>query len=158
GDATDVASKVCSLPSPIYFVAVCSDDPAISTRALNSVYLDAADDLFKALQVETAAAISQMQEQVHRTEIVTQAKLKQLQADLARQISSFRKTELEFQQHVARQSDLMAQARTLWLDRLTQQNQTLAGNRAELEKTKSLLAKREQLVNEIYHSRSWAFV
>src|SRR5262249_30205971 len=69
GDATDVSSRVCSLPSPIYFVAVCSDDPAISTCDLNSVYLDAADDLLKALQVETSAAIGQMQEHVRQTEL-----------------------------------------------------------------------------------------
>src|SRR5262249_31930342 len=108
GDATDVSSRVCSLPSPIYFVAVCSDDPAISTCDLNSVYLDAADDLLKALQVETSAAIGQMQEHVRQTELETQQKLKHLQAEIARQVASFRKVEADFQEHAARQSDVMA--------------------------------------------------
>ena len=158
GDATDVAGKVCSLPSPIYFVAVCSDDPAITTLDLSSVYLDSADDLLKALQMETAGAISQMQEQVHRSEIETQRQLKQMQADLARQTSNFRKAEAEFQEHVARQSDALVNARKLWFDRVTEQDKALAENRAQLAKTESLLAKREQLINGIYATRSSQFV
>ncbi|MGH7490447.1 MAG: class I SAM-dependent methyltransferase, partial [bacterium] len=147
GDATDVAAKVCSLPSPVYFVAVCSDDPAISTRELSSVYLDVTDDLLKALQEETASAIGQMQEQVHRTEIETQRQLKQMQSDLSRQISNFRKAEAEFQEHVARQSEVLANARKLWFDRLTRQDEALAENRGQLAKTESLLAKREERIN-----------
>jgi len=154
GDATDVASRVCSLPSPIYFVAVCSDDPAITARDLNSVFLDGADDLLKVLQAETAAAIGQMQEQVHRTEIETQAKLKQMRLDHERQIVAFRKVEAEFQELVARQSEVMASARKLWFERLTKQDEALAENRAQLAKTESLLRKRDELINAIYASRS----
>jgi len=47
GDPLGINRKVCSLPSPIYFVVVCSDSPLAELQAINSVYLDSHDDLLR---------------------------------------------------------------------------------------------------------------
>ena len=47
GDFEHLSRAVTNLPSPVYFVAVCSDEPLPDPYVGNSVYLDAADDLLK---------------------------------------------------------------------------------------------------------------
>src|SRR5438552_3661608 len=67
GDANRVTEQF-NLPSPIYFVAICSDDPRIEERDISSVYFDTAADLLKTLETERVHDIRQMQEQVRRIE------------------------------------------------------------------------------------------
>ncbi|OLE53168.1 MAG: hypothetical protein AUG51_14335 [Acidobacteria bacterium 13_1_20CM_3_53_8] len=47
GDPLSINRKVCSLPSPIYFVVICSDSPLAELQAVSSVYLDGNDDLMR---------------------------------------------------------------------------------------------------------------
>src|SRR5438093_4899602 len=64
GDVHRIFQNVCALPSPIYFVAVCSDSPEIEDREAASVYLDPANDLLKILQSERTNDIQRMQDQL----------------------------------------------------------------------------------------------
>jgi GT2 family glycosyltransferase/SAM-dependent methyltransferase len=68
GDATRVLERTVDLPSPIYFVAICSDDAAIETSDISSVYFDRSDDLLKSLERERVHDVQQMQDQVRRME------------------------------------------------------------------------------------------
>lgn len=45
GDDYQIEQKVCSLRTPIYFVAICSDEAANVQEAIDSVYIDSTDDL-----------------------------------------------------------------------------------------------------------------
>lgn len=52
--------EVCELPAPIYFLAVCSDDPqAVRQLGLSSVYFDRGIDLFREQVAELAQARQQ---------------------------------------------------------------------------------------------------
>lgn len=66
GDADDLAAKVCHLPSPLYFIAVCSDQELSNPDVVNSVYLDGRDDLWKRAEVERQDLFRQVQEQLAR--------------------------------------------------------------------------------------------
>ena len=89
-DNSEVSPKVCSLDSPIYFIALCSDEVISIPQSINSIYIDKSDDLFKENQVgleesqcklhQTEALLSQYQSQLHQTEIV----LVQYQSQLER--------------------------------------------------------------------------
>lgn len=50
GNFADIQRKVCLLPSPIYFIAVCSDAALPRQAAVSSVYLDREDDLMKSVE------------------------------------------------------------------------------------------------------------
>ena len=84
GDANGVTDQVCALPSPIYFVAVCSDSVKITKRDVTSVYFDRSDDLLKTLENERIQAIHQMQDQVRRTEEETLREIRQMQDQVRR--------------------------------------------------------------------------
>jgi len=62
GDANRVIDQLFDLPSPIYFVAICSDNPAIEEQDISSVYFDRSDDLLKTLETERVHDVRQMQE------------------------------------------------------------------------------------------------
>lgn len=63
GDPEQIKETVCPLPSPIYFIAVCSDSE-LSEVPLESVYLDSKDDLLKSLEAERMTHIHQLEFQV----------------------------------------------------------------------------------------------
>jgi ubiquinone/menaquinone biosynthesis C-methylase UbiE len=44
-------NQVCDLKSPIYFVAICSDELESIRKTLDSVYIDSSDDLYKLFEV-----------------------------------------------------------------------------------------------------------
>jgi GT2 family glycosyltransferase/ubiquinone/menaquinone biosynthesis C-methylase UbiE len=75
GDVHEMRPEMSALPSPIYFVAVCSDSAEIHQREDSSVYFDSSSDLFKmfeaqrqAVEAEKADSVGRMQEQVRLTE------------------------------------------------------------------------------------------
>src|SRR5829696_97432 len=63
GDAQQLTKKTGPLPSPVYFIAVCSDR-SLPETGLASVYIDGKDDLLKKLEAERLSHISQLQSQV----------------------------------------------------------------------------------------------
>jgi ubiquinone/menaquinone biosynthesis C-methylase UbiE len=47
GNVLRINRKTCDLPSPTYFVAICSDKELPDQSMMNSVYLDSEDDLLR---------------------------------------------------------------------------------------------------------------
>ena len=62
GDVGDLRQKVGALPSPIYFVALCSDDPTRLPHDPTSVYLDPVSDLLRQFETERTAAMNKFEE------------------------------------------------------------------------------------------------
>lgn len=67
GDAQQLTKKTDPLPSPVYFIAVCSDS-SLPEIELASVFLDGKDDLLKKLEAERLSHIGQLQSQLQRLE------------------------------------------------------------------------------------------
>jgi ubiquinone/menaquinone biosynthesis C-methylase UbiE len=70
-----LSQKVCSLESPIYFIAICSDVSDNLNTSLNSLYIDESDDLMKAFEQtlhHVSAALSHSQSQVRHLETVVE--------------------------------------------------------------------------------------
>lgn len=67
GDAQLLTKKIGPLPSPVYFIAVCSDS-SLRETGLTSVYIDAKDDLLNKLETERLSHINELQLQVRRLE------------------------------------------------------------------------------------------
>ena len=60
GEINDLAEKTCSLTSPVYFLAICSDQTQSVDLGLESVYIDAEDDLLGLLQDDRRRAQIQL--------------------------------------------------------------------------------------------------
>ena len=50
GEFDNLREEACSLQSPVYFVAICSDESQSIKCSVESIYIDAVDDLFKLIQ------------------------------------------------------------------------------------------------------------
>ena len=72
GNVEHVAPRLCSLPAPIYFVAVCSDKPLDKRARLNSLYVDGDDDLMRQAEDERKELFRQTQEQLAQLELAWQ--------------------------------------------------------------------------------------
>jgi ubiquinone/menaquinone biosynthesis C-methylase UbiE len=72
-DTNNIARKVCSLESPIYYVAVCSDDENNATLPIDSVYIESNEDLLKELQISYFSQLQQNQQHIETMEINTKA-------------------------------------------------------------------------------------
>jgi ubiquinone/menaquinone biosynthesis C-methylase UbiE len=71
-DGDRVNSQVCILKSPIYFLALCSDQSINIDRPLDSVYIDSLDDLMNAVDTErhhAASIIEQTRLQLDETRV-----------------------------------------------------------------------------------------
>jgi GT2 family glycosyltransferase/ubiquinone/menaquinone biosynthesis C-methylase UbiE len=100
GDVNNLNQQVCSLNSPIYFVAICSDDADKVQIDIDSIYVDKYDDLLKALQLswqqktETLLQSSQTQLQQPITALEdAQFQLQQKQIELERLESQLEQTQ-----------------------------------------------------------------
>lgn len=61
GDAEHLSQQMCRLPSPVYFVAVCSDAALPERPTLSSLYVDAQDDLLKRFEAEKLGLFKELQ-------------------------------------------------------------------------------------------------
>jgi ubiquinone/menaquinone biosynthesis C-methylase UbiE len=88
GDTDNIARKVCSLESPIYYVAVCSDDENNTTLPIDSIYIESTEDLLKELQINYFSQLQQHQQYIGRLESTAKATedlLKELQVSCVSQ-------------------------------------------------------------------------
>ena len=76
GDADSLSQQFCSLESPLYYVAVCSDTEKNLDLAIDSLYIDSSYDLFKLMQSNCHNSQSQLQQ--------TQSELERSQSELER--------------------------------------------------------------------------
>ncbi len=78
GDADNLTKQVCSLKSPIYYVAVCSDSEINIVPSIDSIYIDSSEDLWRSLQTNHQQLINKFQFELDRS----QSQLQQAQSEL----------------------------------------------------------------------------
>jgi SAM-dependent methyltransferase/glycosyltransferase involved in cell wall biosynthesis len=155
GNAERIERQVCSLEEPVYFLAVCSDHIRIAEHQITSVYLDSSDDLLKTRQAETWRVFEDLQEQVREAKRNAAQRIRDLtvrsEADLAAR-----------EQDILRQHQEVVKTRGTWRTQLAKQVELLAEAREETAVLDSLLLqvekrlrKQEELIRWIYSTRSW---
>ncbi len=110
GGVNDVKAKVCSVESPIYFVAICSDEKSILEKSISSVYIDGYDDILKSFDIQIKHSYSQVQitqvelersqSQVQNIQAIlaqTQSQLENAQAELEHFQSQLKHTQVELE-------------------------------------------------------------
>jgi ubiquinone/menaquinone biosynthesis C-methylase UbiE/septal ring factor EnvC (AmiA/AmiB activator) len=157
-DESEVNQKVCSLEAPIYFIALCSDEVTNVQPAIDSIYIDKPDDLFKENQValaefqsqlhQTKALLSQYQSQLHQTEVILmqcQSQLQHTEAVLEQSQSQLQHTEAVLEQSQSQlhetQTELeQSQSQLQHTEAVLKQSQSqLHETQAELEQSQSQL-------------------
>ncbi len=157
-DESEVNQKVCSLEAPIYFIALCSDEVTNVQPAIDSIYIDKPDDLFKENQValaefqsqlhQTKALLSQYQSQLHQTEVILmqcQSQLQHTESVLEQSQSQLQHTESVLEQSQSQlhqtQTELeQSQYQLQHTEKLLENSQSqLHDTQAELELSQSQL-------------------
>jgi GT2 family glycosyltransferase/ubiquinone/menaquinone biosynthesis C-methylase UbiE len=144
GDVAHLAPGTCTLPSPVYFVALCSDDRReVESRAFRSVYVDPGDDVLKQLGTEWLDKVRQLEAAVHNQEsILAQGEI--VLAQEAVEITRMDQERLALQEKVAGAQKTVGNLRRE-RDALTD----------ELTVQERAVAKSTQTLNQIYASRGW---
>jgi GT2 family glycosyltransferase/SAM-dependent methyltransferase len=179
GDTAEVNHHVRELPSPIYFVAACSDDPKIAELDISSVYLDRADDLMKTLEQERVHDIRQMQEQVRRTEEELRRESDEFAAarvayetQILRQTEDLNETRIchihdlrhrdaviaNRDEAIVQRDDALAQLRAQWAvseKNIREHREQIRAYERILSETQAQLGRHIEVLNWIYASRSW---
>ena len=162
-DDSEVNQKVCSLEAPIYFIAICSDEVTDVQPAIDSIYIDKPDDLFKENQValaesqsqldQTKALLSQYQSQLHQTEVILmqcQSQLQDTEAVLEESQSQLQDIEAvlgESQSQLDQTQTELAQSQS----QLDQTQTELAQSQSQLHETQAVL---EQSQSQLQHTES----
>ena len=134
GDVHQILHKICSLPSPIYFVAVCSDNPAIEERAVSSVYLDPANDLLKAFQDEKVDEIHRMQER--------------MQEYVRKTEEAMRNVRFGYETQIRRQRDELKETRAKYRVTLRERDKSITDLRVQLETAKTQIERYQAWLSE----------
>lgn len=134
GDAQQLTKKTSPLPSPVYFIAVCSDS-SLPETGLASVYLDGKDDLLKKLEAERLSYISQLQSQLRTLEETIAAERAVYDSQLKRSAGDL----VSARQRVTTQDTELQRARA----QLASFEAELAQRAAELERARAQLASNE---------------
>jgi ubiquinone/menaquinone biosynthesis C-methylase UbiE/septal ring factor EnvC (AmiA/AmiB activator) len=155
-DDSEVNQKVSSLEAPIYFIAICSDELTDVQPAIDSVYIDKPDDLFKETQValaesqsqlyQTKALLSQYQSQLHQTEVI----LMQCQSQLQDTESVLEESQSQLQDIEAVLEESQSQLHQTQIE-LAQSQSQLHETQAVLEESQSQL---HQTQTELAQSQS----
>ena len=172
GEGNRVKAHECELPSPIYFVAVCSDDARVADRDISSIYFDRADDLLKTLERERLRDVQQMQEQVRRLEEEIlrhkngyESQIAHLNEEMLAARTAY-ETELrrlaavleERDNAIAKRDDEIARLRAHWLvseKNILNYQENVRGYQRLLSEAQAQLGRHIEVLNWIYASRSW---
>ncbi len=172
GETDSVKTSFRELPSPIYFVAICSN---IVKGNISSVYLDRTDDLFKTLERERVGDVRKMQEQVRRTEEGYKAEIARLhevirsyESQAVSQLHALNDANEELRQRdaiiadrdraVLQSDDAIAQLRAHWAASEKNVRDHVANARSYeqlLSQAQTELGRHIEVLNWIYASRSW---
>ncbi|MEG4325010.1 methyltransferase domain-containing protein [Microcoleus sp. herbarium5] len=166
-DDSEVNPKVCSLEEPIYFIALCSDEVTNVQPAIDSIYIDKPDDLFKENQIalaesqsqlhQTEALLSQYQSQLHQTEVIlmqcqsqlqntesvleqSQSQLQHTEAVLEQSQSQLHETQTELKQSQSQLHETQTE--------LEQSQSQLHETQAELQQSQSQLQNTESVLEQ----------
>lgn len=133
GDSDSLSQRVCSLESPLYYVAVCSDTQKNLNLAIDSLYIDFSYDLFKLLQSNyhnsqsqfqnTQSELERSQSQLYHTQSELERSQSQLQhthSELARSQSELDRLQFQLQQTqnniLAMESSKFWKVRRIWFN------------------------------------------
>jgi ubiquinone/menaquinone biosynthesis C-methylase UbiE len=177
GEIDDLAEKTCSLKSSIYFLAICSDETQTSDFSIESVYIDADNDLLGLLQDDRKRAqiqlkkyeleLEQSQSQLHltRSELeqsqsqlhLTRSELEQSQSQLHLTLSELEQSQSQLHLTLSELEQSQSQLH-LTLSELEQSQSQLHLTRSELEQSQSQLhltrSELEQSQSQLHLTRS----
>ncbi|GAB1544999.1 hypothetical protein NUACC21_76750 [Scytonema sp. NUACC21] len=148
GSINDVSHRIYPLESPLYFIAVCSDEQPVTKHNIDSIYIDGSDDIFKKFYTELQklyaerqqflASLEQMQRHVQHTQVEferSQLELQQVHAELGRSHLQLQQKQVELEQ-----SDLEFQQKQA---ELVQSHSQLQQTQAELVQSHSQLQQKQ---------------
>jgi ubiquinone/menaquinone biosynthesis C-methylase UbiE len=159
GEIDDLAEKTCSLKSSIYFLAICSDETQTSDFSIESVYIDADNDLLGLLQDDRKRAqiqlkkyeleLEQSQSQLH----LTRSELEQSQSQLHLTRSELEQSQSQL--HLTRSELEQSQSQLhLTLSELEQSQSQLHLTLSELEQSQLHLTRSELEQSQLHLTRS----
>jgi ubiquinone/menaquinone biosynthesis C-methylase UbiE len=153
GDINNLDRKVCILKSPLYFIAVCSDEDRTGEQIVDSLYIDESDDIFKSFenswhQQEKALSYTQSQLEYFQSQQQTeleglQSQLQQAQTELEGSQSQLQQTQTELEGSQSQLQQTQAE--------LERSQSQLQQTQAELERSQSQL---QQTQAELERSQS----
>jgi GT2 family glycosyltransferase/SAM-dependent methyltransferase len=135
GDGNQVSGHVLSLPSPTYFVALCSDSGEIEERSFGSVYLERAGDLLEVLESEQEDQLDRMRDQVRSIEAEVGRQKSEYETLLNRQTTDMTEARAGYEEQIHSQEDA--------LNVVQEHNQQLTASVQQL--TSSVVEANEQL-------------
>ncbi|PAX54329.1 class I SAM-dependent methyltransferase [Brunnivagina elsteri] len=130
GDIHNLERKVCTLKSPLYFIAVCSNEDRAKEQIVDSLYIDKSDDIFKSFEYswhQQEKALSYTQSQLE----YSQSQLQQTQAEFERSQSQLQQTQAELERSQSQLQQTQAE--------LERSQSQLQQTQAELERSQSQL-------------------
>jgi ubiquinone/menaquinone biosynthesis C-methylase UbiE len=130
GEEDNMRQKSASLPAPIYFIAICSNKPLSERHAIDSVYIDEVDDLFKLYET-------------HRAELTefVETQTQQAEAAAAAQWATF-------EAQINQLTQEMARVRAQYEAQLNLEREQLFAKDRQLQETDQRLRQSQQLVRE----------
>ena len=179
GDADRIRGQVCSLRSPAYFVAVCSNNRPIEDREISSIYVERAGDLLEILESERADQIQGMRAQVRKIEDEIADQRTGYEAQLGRQVEEMHEARTGYEAQITKQEDELIAARSnneqlaesiheageqlsvlngLLSDaqeQVIQQANTISDQSTVISDQANAIARQTYLLNWIYSSRAW---
>ena len=133
GNIEKLSRQVCSLDSPIYFIAVCSDEADKIQSPINSIYIDKDDDLLKNVQ-------SVWHHQLEKTQQISQVQLQDIQTKLEQSQLQVQHSQLNIDQlkHQQKQTE----------QELNQSKSQLQQTQTELKNSQSEIDSKEIELNQ----------
>ena len=119
GSISNLSQQVSTLKSPIYFVAICSDEADKIEVAIDSLYIDVSDDLYKANELHVHN-LNQAKQHFQSHFEQAQAELTQLRAQLEQTQAEFKGSQFQLEQTQAefKGSQFQLEQTQVELDRL----------------------------------------
>ncbi len=146
GGTKEVKKQVCSLQSPFYFIAVCSDSINNIRSAVNSIYIDNEDNLLQTLEFLWNQRVEQTQQRLQLRVEEIQKELSSLQSQLQQKETQLEESESIFQQRQTQLESSRSQLQQIKA-RLELSEEKFQKTKAELEQSKSELQQtREKLI------------
>ena len=138
GDANNLTQQVCSLDSPIYYIAVCSDNEINLTSAIDSIYIEPHDELIKVLP-NYQPSPAQIQ--------ITESQFQQMQKCFEDTVNEIRAMEQsQFQQMQTYFEDTVNEIRAMEQSQFQQTQSELARSQSQFQQMQKYF---EDAVNEI---------
>ena len=163
GGAERLVQRAPCLRSPIYFVSICSDDPAVSQLSSDSIYIDPSDDLLKndqlseankelALRAEELTKVrEQYDAQIRRDSLELsevrsgyETQIKRLQDELAHDRSTYDAQITGFETQISEALDALAHSRRMVSDYEAASNALIARHESEIKDIRAVYEARTE--------------